>query len=475
MGIYSQYFLQPKNLYETYTHSHISTFMTTYTKTLENKIDKIKGKLSSTTSPVIKELKKWSEEIKSIENKYFEDFKKTYAVDEGHPELKNKDDFLALLNREFFKGEGKTFLPSWEKVKTVIVKNSSSTKKQDPILEQKALNNFRQQLTNIGKEINNFIDSYKRVSETKELIDQKVYKDSYNNLVAISSELKGFVLDVNLPQEEQRKQLNDLFKRAIKATIDIGWLIEPITREILNKALEKKSLVVGAKYKDKKTVIDILLPSDISVPIRYGVNVKSQKEKYSITRSNLVSNPLLELGSFEKDLGYLRRNLAALNTYSVNYEKFDRTSFDKLYKEFLKIEKDIAFLNNLMYALDGIRKKDAEISIYSILISFQGGFLWTSDVIKSIEKQLPDFILRRSPIKIISARFQMVGDSDKARLKELFRSKRIALKAMPKNGMKNSDVYEALSKLPENQIKRNTLINSVTYTINLANAMGGNK
>ena len=97
--------------------------------------------------------------------------------------------------------------------------------------------------------------------------------------------------------------------------------------------------------------------------------------------------------------------------------------------------------------------------------------MWTSDVLELIMEDIKRPFKDR---KIISYKTKpWKEDSDKMRLKSLWYQKK---KILRDQKIKEKNIYEQLSGT-QVQIKQNTMVHMITYTINLANAKqsGGKK
>jgi uncharacterized protein YbcI len=184
-------------------------------------------------------------------------------------------------------------------------------------------------------------------------------------------------------EEELRDKLNDYYQKTLirKSLSAYGWTVEPVTKmAVMN--LIGQLLVVGKDYastKDFHTVIDLEMVRKESEH-RVGINVKSQKYHYTISRVVNQEDPILSTfySTTNKYLSYMRRNLISLTNYAAYYddESENKKQLMSLYDEFFEYEKKVIYLYYLISALDGVRlETENPKNIYSILISYQGGFL----------------------------------------------------------------------------------------------------
>lgn len=448
-GEWRALYLEDTSLFETYTHSHRGTFIRTIINHDIN-IDKLTSKLKQISKSVIKDIKSHKETLMAYENmfldKYNDPLKKKYT----------RESFIAKLDKDLKEGEAKDIYKEWGKLKMNIKKDSKAKKQDDPILEQQAVNYFKNQMSSIGATYNKYLDAYdtmvENAAETRG-VNSGVYATSIENL----RKFAGILL--NPPST--RKELNTLFKQLIKSTIDLGWTIEPLTKIAIEKTL--RASLVGEEYNTKKikSVIDLEMQLG---KIKFGINVKSQPEKYHIKRANDFERDIYTSPGLKNQLSYIRRNLGALKNYSFDWDSDeDAKKFNEYYKSFLEVERKLAFYTNLVSAIDGL-----EEDIHSILISFQGGFLWTTDVLNEIIKDIDN-----ETKNVISYKAFKWTKNNTAQLKTLWNNKRKIMNASKKPGNPSLS-YQLLSNAKP-RFHKDSLIDHITYTINLAKAKGVNK
>ncbi len=306
-------FLKDDSLFNTYTHTHKETFVRTY----ENKLafDKYETWLSKINLRVQKQVREQIILIKSKEKEFIEAYKQTPGKEES-----TKENLIESLDAEFGEGTSKVNVAvgDWKKLKAKIKKDPKATKKTSKNTkgtkedidkaEKEAVEYFNTQMQEIGSAYVEYVLSYGDLIKKGATFDDAkagVYGESVQNLLKFATGYNTSPMD--------RDALNKLFKMAVKHTIDVGWTIEPLTKLAISRTLN--TLLVGEELKDAGTVIDLqIILNGKKQP--FGINVKSQAEKYSIKRANFESNESINFTKYRKELNYIRRNLGALQLYS---------------------------------------------------------------------------------------------------------------------------------------------------------------
>lgn len=471
----NQFYIKDPNLFDTYVHSHVSTFMETYKQNGLNTNDEYGNALNSITKKVKKAIKDWNKEMVNAEKEFLNIYNK-----EQNTNMDSKQ-FIAFLDSSFKENNGTIKSPILDMNTlrmSIIQKNDAAKKAIDPQDEENALNAYRIQIEKIGIAINNYLTNQSKYLSTFNAKDASQYSLSKDNLEKLVPELNGKEL-----QKMNRKSLNELYGKTLKALINIGWLFEPIAQRLLGEKLS--SVVVGNQAEMmKNSVVDLLITTKEDTKNLYGINLKSQEEKYEISRVNYGSLESVVKNKTELNkLNYIRRNLGMLKSYNINYENYDLSEFRKIFAEYNALEEKFAFLNNLISALDNTRNNANTDNIYSILIGYQGGFIWTSSLFSIILEGLDSYLQSKArrnrfdSMKVITASFDYYGKEKKDKLRKLFQQKKKIIKQAKKEGQDVEDFYPIFYgkiNFPFDEYK--SVISQINYTINLAAAKtGGSK
>ena len=484
-------FPNSRNIYmpsiiDNYIHSNVSGFLeTSRMHDLQGRIDSINNSLVEHAKPIIKELEAWYRDMRKAEKNFSDKMRET------NPSLANKQSVLKFLNNMFFNQQGnqKKLFDAWTAAKVAITSNSrvraATEKSENEVQEEKQLKAYEKHINEIFTTINNFEEAYSQFVKQGNEKSFQQYNRSIKKLKSLSK-MKGMekIKSSNwsgLTQEERRSKLNELYSKIIKASaIDLGWTFEPVTKEAL--ALLNTKLV-GAEYAGSlDTVVDLTIEIDSQIQ-QYGINVKSSQEQYKIARSNNDNiNKINQV--FGKSAGvmrYVRNNLMALTSFAAPYTIYSdfQTRFRKLYESYKNVERKLAFVFNIMSALDGIREqidnsKKTGHNIYSILILYQGGFIWTSSVIKDIIDGLPIFLsgetLTETGMEVISRYYVTYNRHPRSQLQSHYNQKRSVFNQIRKreNLDQNNIIYSELAASSSHNLSDIPLASQIFYTVNLS-------
>jgi Txe/YoeB family toxin of Txe-Axe toxin-antitoxin module len=452
-------YLKGDSLIDRYTHSLTSSFLNTY-KVHKSKFEKEKRESEQYFfNYLTNRLIAWRDKIVKIENEYFNDMKESMQV-------KTKQEFLDKLSKEITDTKN-PLVVNWKFLNTGIKYHNKAKAKL-------SIDYYKKVFLFIERRMQGYLDAYEKIIKDKKLEDIDFYNEQASKLKNVHHELlniiKNWTLKSNRTEDTLRKEMNEFYERAlITGTLSpLGWTVEPIILEVISSKLGDIDLV-GKKYAGKKgnhTVVDLEIIREENKK-RIGINVKSQKYYYTVTRTINESDLILSKEFSETSkryLNYMRRNLTSLTNFAAHYddEGGNKKKLLELYNVFFDYEKKVSYLYYLISALDGVRQEaESNKNIYSILVSYQGGFLWTSDLINSLLYELPAF-LKNEEITFITATYSK-DFVNKGELNTLYKNK----KEIIKKYKRADDMMVVYQDLYDNagKIETKSMIHSITYKV----------
>lgn len=439
------------SIYSTYMHNHRSTFIATV---LEHKFDTIFDSIEKIQSKLQVEFSRWIKEIESVEEEFISDFSESLKK-----QRMSRSEVIDLLTKSL--SDDKILIPYFKGYRERVEKG---TKKGST--DEETVDLIKGYLFEMTSNIEQFLLNYRdKISGSNKFSGN--YGTSFQGLESFLKQYKK-----GLEEFKTKKDWSDFFGRFIKETPRMmGWLLEVAKANALGIVKKDLVRVVGSEYSGGivSTVID--LEFNIDSIKKFGINVKSHKEKYEINRK--TSDDYIEKMIKQKNIWrYLNRNFIALKNYKTfefgENPSFYHNNFMELYKKFILFEKNAAFLSEIISALDGVREENSSNkNIYSVLISTPNGFVWTSEFAREVEKELPSFLKGESTREIFKAKFELNSLDHKSDnfMNKMYTSKRIQLRKIKQEATSNEEIYAALNKVvKDKQIDLKPIVRNVRYT-----------
>lgn len=512
----------PKSLIDenVYIHSNAPNFMRSIggdksairkaVKGFVNHINDLSKSFHTDIVPFIKEVEK-------AENSFVEDFTHLLPKKYHKSNIKTKKRALIeFLDQKLI--DSKSLWAEWEKAKVGLkVFNEEKFRDRTKKIEMPSKVNSKQETAKIKqqekinqeilmKEMSKFGNIINEVDEAYQKLSKKGIKHDSNFYQSKMDEMKKFTKDkigkesnnrdktgifesiLSVEEDKRREHLNKIFKEFIGLyNRNLGWLWEPfITQAMIPIFGVDQVEVIGNKK--MQTVVDIVVKSP-ETDVSYGVNVKSHENNYEIWRRT-PENAQKVLRDYTKDKGkiakitYLKNNLLALSKFNAGYSSEYEAEFAQQLKYFKDLEKRFFFLQGIRGVFDKIKddlKGEDKDSFYSVLIATKGGYIWTSEILKEIGKNVSSIFKQKQIIeskkRVVDVSYSQDMEQAKGysttKLKNRYYRKRELLKA--KNFSKkatNKKVYSFLKESMKDPVysKYRPLITIVKYKVNIAQA-----
>ncbi len=467
------YTIKDESIINSYVHSNLAPFILTYQDmNIENEIEK----MLSNDGPLQVEIRDWIGNLKTQEEDLIKQFRS------GGIDISSKQELEDLFSN---------ILLDNSVIKFDNLKSNLLKKKKGSV---DSIHAYMKQVEQIFNEVSNIINND---NIKKDLLSDKQYKRALTNLKkynkssgikiknirdkldANASNIKEYLLEA----KKGRYNLNKFYKEMMETIhYDLGWIYEPIiknrvTDSIKNELLPKgtKVKVTGAKFMSKKinNVADVVFTLGTS---EVGFNIKSQKERYNISRSTTGYYDRINDGNL-KFLRYVRNNVTALMDYYVlrGENTVYSSELDKLQLKLISWEEDAAFLATLASALDRLQtNQNKSKGPSNLFIVARDKVILTSRALSQVSRELDKYVLNKEYFKtsnIISAKmYRRTGEYDS--LSNYEEKKEFLNDNETRDKSVYNLIYDNFYSGNANTDTIDPLISKVEYTINLTKAKG---